>query len=77
MTAPVLDPVVPAALPQRRVWVRPPTTLYHVAARELGDATQWYRIAELNGTGSDPWLVAPAQLLIPQPGTSNGGVPSS
>jgi hypothetical protein len=49
------------------------TTLYRVAAKYLGDATQWYRIATLNGL-TDPWITEPTTLLIPQPSTSNGGV---
>ena len=42
-------------------------TLYHVAAQYLGDATQWWRIAQLNGM-SDPDLsdfTVPIALYIP------------
>ncbi|RFD18694.1 hypothetical protein DY926_15050 [Komagataeibacter melaceti] len=42
-------------------------TLYHVAAARLGDATQWWRIAQLNGM-TDPDLSAftsPVQLVLP------------
>ena len=46
------------------------TTLFHVAAAYLLDATQWNRIAALNGL-SDPMIVGTVTLLIPQPGTSN------
>lgn len=49
------------------------TTLFHVAARELGDATQWNRIARLNGL-TDPWITAETELKIPQAGQGNGGV---
>lgn len=49
------------------------TNLFAVAAKELADPTQWYRIAALNGL-SDPWITTVTQLLIPQPGTSNGGI---
>lgn len=49
------------------------TTLFAVAAQELGDATQWYRIASLNGL-VDPWIGPVCELLIPRPGQSNGGI---
>lgn len=42
-------------------------SLYHVAGRELADATQWWRIAQANGL-SDPdlsWLTGPVPLVIP------------
>lgn len=39
-------------------------TLFHVAAAELGDATQWLRIARLNGI-SDPMLTGVVQLRLP------------
>lgn len=38
--------------------------LYAVAAVELGDATQWYRIAALNGL-SDPMIFGFCSLVIP------------
>ena len=40
------------------------TTLFHVAAQQLGDATQWNRIAALNGL-TDPLLKGVCVLLIP------------
>ena len=40
------------------------TTLFHVAATWLGDATQWDRIADLNHR-SDPMIVGVAILLLP------------
>ena len=40
------------------------TTLFHVAAIELGDATQWNRIASLNGL-KDPMLRGAVELLLP------------
>jgi hypothetical protein len=40
------------------------TTLFHVAARELGDATLWERIADLNGL-TDPWITRLVELKIP------------
>jgi len=39
-------------------------TLYAVAARELGDAAQWTRIARLNGL-TDPWITGPVALKLP------------
>lgn len=41
------------------------TTLFHVAARELGDAQEWERIAELNGL-TDPFIDALTELKVPQ-----------
>lgn len=38
--------------------------LFEVAARELGDATQWTRIAKLNGM-TDPFFTGLATLRIP------------
>lgn len=49
------------------------TTLFHVAARELGSADQWDRIARLNGL-IDPWIAGPVELKIPRPGKSTGGI---
>jgi hypothetical protein len=40
------------------------TNLYSVAAAELGDATQWYRIAALNGL-ADPMIFGLCSLAIP------------
>ncbi|PYD78272.1 hypothetical protein CFR80_16740 [Komagataeibacter oboediens] len=42
-------------------------SLYHVAAAQLGDATQWWRIAQLNGL-TDPDLsnfLTPVQIILP------------
>ena len=47
-------------------------TLFSVAARYLGDATQWSRIAALNDI-TDPWLSGLTVLLIPDPDVSAGG----
>jgi hypothetical protein len=46
--------------------------LFRVAAIQLGDATQWIRIAELNGL-SDPMLAGVNTLLIPDVDPSAGG----
>lgn len=53
----------------------PGGTLFEVAARELGDATQWTRIARLNGL-SDPFIVGSVTLKIPAVDRSydDGGV---
>lgn len=40
------------------------TTLYRVAADELGNALWWTRIALLNGL-SDPWIGELTELKIP------------
>jgi hypothetical protein len=47
-------------------------TLFHVAASELGDATQWLRIARLNGL-SDPVLHGVVELKLPPVDTQAGG----
>ena len=52
------------------------TTLFHVAAQELGDATQWNRIAVLNGL-NDPMLNGLNELLLPSYDLSvTGGLPN-
>jgi len=53
-------------------------SLYHVAAKQLNDATQWWRIAQMNGL-ADPdlsWLTAPVALTLPPvDATQTAGVP--
>jgi len=39
-------------------------TLFAVAARELGDAAQWTRIAKLNGI-TDPWINGTMSIRLP------------
>ncbi len=51
------------------------TSLFQIAAAEFGDATQWYRIAALNGL-IDPWVIGGLVLKIPASGKSNGGIPN-
>ena len=46
--------------------------LFEVAARLLGDATQWNRIAASNGI-LDPWLQGLVTLAIPDATPSAGG----
>lgn len=46
--------------------------LFQIAAAELGDATQWIRIAQLNNL-SDPMLSGVVTLLIPDPNPNAGG----
>ncbi|MBN9510744.1 MAG: hypothetical protein J0I21_16750 [Alphaproteobacteria bacterium] len=46
--------------------------LFRVAAQYLNDATQWIRIAQLNGI-SDPWLSGTVTLKIPAPNAAAGG----
>ena len=49
--------------------------LFRLAAEELEDATQWIRIAQLNGL-SDPELSGVSTLLLPDldPGAGGGVV---
>lgn len=47
--------------------------LFILAAKRLGDATQWNRIAELNGL-TDPVVLGVVTLKIPPLGPGNGGV---
>lgn len=46
--------------------------LFRLAAEELGDATQWIRIAQMNGL-RDPVLVGVTSLAIPDKDVSAGG----
>ncbi|HVB68281.1 MAG TPA: hypothetical protein VNE67_10555 [Acetobacteraceae bacterium] len=46
--------------------------LFQLAATELGDATQWIRIAQLNNL-SDPMLSGVVTLLIPDRNPNAGG----
>ena len=46
--------------------------LFQIALQELGDATQWNRIAELNGL-IDPFLTGLVTLQIPKYDPSAGG----
>jgi hypothetical protein len=46
--------------------------LFRIAATQLGDATQWIRIAELNGM-CDPVIVGLVTLLIPDLDQNAGG----
>lgn len=46
--------------------------LFQIAAVQLGDATQWIRIAELNRI-SDPMLIGVTALLIPDINPNAGG----
>lgn len=46
--------------------------LFHIAAKQLNDATQWIRIAQLNNI-SDPVLSGLTTLLIPDSDSTAGG----
>jgi nucleoid-associated protein YgaU len=46
--------------------------LFRIAAEQLGDATQWLRIAELNGL-SDPILSGLVTLRLPNVDPTAGG----
>ncbi len=50
-------------------------TLFHIAARQYGDPTQWLPIARANDL-TDPMIVGNVTLTIPpQDPTSTGGIP--
>lgn len=50
--------------------------LFDIAAQYLGDATQWIRIAQLNGI-TDPFLVGQIELVLPPINPdAGGGVPN-
>lgn len=55
--------LVPLAIPAKIVRVSA-TTLFAVAARELGNALLWETIADLNGL-VDPWIDQLIELRIP------------
>ena len=46
--------------------------LFRIAAEQLGDATQWIRIAQLNGL-TDPILTGVITLRIPNEDPNAGG----
>jgi hypothetical protein len=46
--------------------------LFQVAAFELGDATQWVRIAQLNNI-TDPMLIGVVTLTLPDINQNAGG----
>jgi hypothetical protein len=46
--------------------------LFRIAAEQLADATQWLRIAQLNGL-SDPMLTGLVTLEIPDQDPNAGG----
>jgi hypothetical protein len=46
--------------------------LFRIAAEQLGDATQWLRIAQLNSL-NDPMLSGVRTLLIPDQNPDAGG----
>jgi hypothetical protein len=48
------------------------SNLFRIAAEQLDDATQWLRIAQLNGL-TDPMLSGVLTLLIPDKDPNAGG----
>ena len=46
--------------------------LFRIAADQLGDATQWIRIAQLNGL-SDPMISGVTTLSLPDNNPNAGG----
>lgn len=63
-------PYIGSSLPAKIVTSDGLTTLFRIAARELGDGLAWWQIAELNGL-SDPWVGAGVKLLIPAKGQAS------
>lgn len=63
---------IPARLATARIIEVTGTNLFTVAALYLGDATQWNRIAALNGM-TDPWIFAGVKTLILPPYNANAG----
>ena len=50
-------------------------TLFHVAARELGDGKKAIRIAQASGI-TDPQLTGVQVLTVPSAGPDTGGLPA-
>jgi hypothetical protein len=48
------------------------SNLFRIAAEQLNDATQWLRIAQLNGL-TDPMLSGVMTLVIPDQDSNAGG----
>lgn len=65
---------IPSPLTSKVVQVSS-TTLFHVAAAQLGDATKWNQVAGLNSL-LDPWIAGSiVTLSIPANNqNSNGGI---
>lgn len=56
-------------------FTRADVSLFHIAARLMNDATQWYRIADANNL-NDPMIYGQVRLIVPDPDpTTTGGVP--
>jgi hypothetical protein len=51
------------------------SNLFAVASARLGDATQWNRIAALNGL-TDPWITTGLNITLPpvNANAGNGGI---
>jgi hypothetical protein len=47
------------------IFVQPGVTLFQVAAAYFGDATQWFRIAQVNKIRDPFSFGAPTKLLLP------------
>ena len=50
---------------------QPGTTLFHLAAKCFGDATQWSRLAQVNNI-QDPFLSEAVVLVIPTNRSAQG-----
>ena len=66
------SPSAPAAAAPVRTITVAGGNLFRIALDELGDATQWNRIASLNGL-QDPWLTGLMTLKIPPVNPNAGG----
>ena len=68
-------PYVGSDVPAEIVVTDGVTTLFQYAQQKLGDALQWWRLADLNGM-SDPWVGFGVSLAIPRTVAGNGdGLP--
>jgi len=61
--ATVAQPYVGEAVPFRTILVSN-TTLFHIAARELGNAMYWTTLAKENNI-VDPWINGLTEIAIP------------
>ena len=48
----------------KTIIAQPGTTLFHISAEYLGDATEWSRLALINGI-SDPFSIDFRSIIIP------------
>lgn len=65
-----------SSVPSKTVTVAAGDNLFNVAARELGDATKWNQISDLNPSlNGDPFITETVTLNLPtQVIATNGGL---